>query len=447
MLFIFSLIFLGLYDRFQRNHSLLRNYPIIGRFRYFAEMAGEYLRQYQYANDWEERPYNRVERSWIYRAAKNISTMGSFGGQTPSSVVFLNSMFPSEPFPHYLLRPIGSYQPMSYFNISGMSYGALSENAILALSHGARQARCWINTGEGALSKHHLAGGCDVVFQIGTAKYGCRTDMGLTNWDKLKEISEIDSVKMIEVKLSQGAKPGKGGILPAAKVTEEIADIRGIPVGVDSISPNRHKDIANPVDLVNYIEKVKEVTGLPVGVKLCLSRHDELDEWFDKIVNTGRGKPDYICIDGSEGGSGAAPIAHMNNVGLPLTEALPMLVDAINRFNLDIVVIASGHLATPEKVAWAMASGADYIVSARGFMFSIGCIQAMKCNTGKCPTGVTSASSYLKNGLDPMDKSTRVANYVRQMIKEVDAIANSCGVVSPQMMGSNHIFHLKKNDD
>src|SRR5579862_1100865 len=318
-LLMVSLVVLYVHDRRQTSHTILRNFPIIGYFRYFAETLGEYMRQYQYLPDWSERPFNRLERAWVYRSAKGVSNLRSFGSENVPAFVFRNAAFPvldeeRKPWPS---KQIGTtegpgaclhpFTPGSFFNISGMSYGALSHAAVSALSRGAKLAGIWMATGEGGLAPYHLEGGCDVIMQMGTAKYGVRNPDGTLSEDKLREIAAHEQVRMFEVKLAQGAKPGKGGILPGVKVTPEIARIRGIPVGQDSISPNRHKDIANVRELGAFVNRVRTVTGKPVGVKMVAGDPTFLDDWFAECVSHPEGCPDYVQVDGGEGGSGAAP--------------------------------------------------------------------------------------------------------------------------------------------
>jgi Glutamate synthase domain 2 len=283
------------------------------------------------------------------------------------------------------------YAAKSIFNISGMSYGAISKPAVLALSAGAKIADCWMNTGEGGLSPYHLEGGADLVFQIGTAKYGVRHEDGSLDDQKLADIAEHDQVKMFEIKVSQGAKPGKGGILPGVKVTEEISIIRGIPKGVESNSPNRHVEISNASELLDMINHVRDVTEKPVGFKTVIGHIRWLEALLDEVNKRGiQSAPDFITVDGGDGGTGAAPMALMDNVGLPLKEALPLVVDKIMQCGLEdrIKVVASGKMITPSDVAWAICAGADFVTSARGFMFAIGCIQSLKCNKNTCPNGV-----------------------------------------------------------
>ncbi len=447
-----------LHDVRQKEHTILRNYPVIGHFRYFAEHWGEYMRQYQYLPDWEERPFNRLERAWVYRSAKGVSNLISFGSEATPAFAFRNAAFPvleedCKPFPG---KQIGiaegpgactkPYMARSFFNISSMSYGALSHAAISALSRGAAKSNVWLATGEGGLSEFHLEGGCDVVFQIGTAKFGVRNENGNLSEQRLRAIAAHDEVKMFEIKLAQGAKPGKGGMLPGEKVTPEIAKIRGIPVGRDAISPNRHEDISNIAELGAFVARVRALTGKPVGVKIVVGAADFLDEWFVDCIRNPEHCPDYIAVDGGEGGTGAAPSALAETTGMPITMAVPMVVKARGEHGLTerIRIVASGKLILPDKVAWAMASGADFVVSARGFMFALGCIQAMKCASGQCPTGVTATNTKLIRGLVPADKAERVARYADRMIHDVEMISHSCGVEHPGDLLPHHVTAIER---
>ncbi|HQT46721.1 MAG TPA: FMN-binding glutamate synthase family protein, partial [Acidocella sp.] len=437
---------------------ILRNYPVVGHVRYFAETWGEYMRQYQYLPDWAERPFNRLERSWVYRSAKGISNLVSFGSENVPSFIFRNAAFPvldteMRPYPG---KQIGlsegpgacrtPYLAKSFFNISGMSYGALSPAAVRALSGGAKMAGVWMSTGEGGLSPAHLEGGGDVVMQIGTAKYGVRDEAGNLSEVKLREIAAHPQVRMFEVKLAQGAKPGKGGILPGAKVTPEIAAIRGIPAGQDSISPNRHNDIGNVRELGQFVARVRAVTGKPVGVKFVVGDPHFIDEWFGDCVDHPEHCPDYVQVDGGEGGTGAAPTPLADYVGLPITQALPYVAALRDEHGLRerIRIIAAGKLITPDKVAWALCMGADFVSSARGFMFSLGCIQAMKCGSGKCPTGVSAVEPHLVAGLDPADKAVRVSRYARRVAEEVEIIAHSCGLRDASGFSPRHVTEIER---
>ena len=446
------ILVLYIIDTNQTQHAIRRNYPVVGRFRYFFEHVGEFFRQYFFAMDREEMPFNRAQRSWIYRAAKNIDNTIGFGStrdlRQTGTVMFVNCPFPTlgedavEPgdisIGPYCRSP---YITSSLVNISAMSYGAISKPAVLALSRGARASGCWLNTGEGGLSPYHLDGGCDIVFQVGTAKNGVCDMQGKLNDEQILAVAAHDEVRMFEIKLSQGAKPGKGGILPGSKVCKEIADIRGIPIGVDAISPNRHLDINSNSELLDMVQRVREVSGKPTGFKAVLGASGWLDNLFTEINARGiESAPDFITVDGGDGGSGAAPMALIDEMGLPLREALPMLVDKLNEYGLRdrVKVVASGKLVTPADVAWALCMGADFIASARGFMFALGCIQALQCNKNTCPTGITTHNKRLQQGLDPANKAVRIANFVKNMVYEVGTIAHSCGVKEPRELRRSH---------
>src|SRR5690606_7266002 len=418
---VVAIVALYIIDIKQQTSTLRRNYPVIGRFRYLFEHLGEFFRQYFFAMDCEVMPFNRAERAWVYRAAKNVDSNVGFGSTrdlTPTgTILFLNSAFPILETDASLPSPvtIGSfcrtpYVTSSIFNISAMSYGAISRPAILALSRGAAKVGCWLNTGEGGLSPYHLEGGCDLVFQIGTAKYGVRDLEGNLSDSRLAELAAIDQIKMFEIKLSQGAKPGKGGILPGEKVSAEIAAIRGIPEGHASISPNGHLDIRSVEDLLDMIERIRAVTGKPVGFKAVVGEKGWLIDLVKEIRARGiEQAPDFITLDSADGGSGAAPQPLMDYVGLTIKETLPWVVDLLNEAGLKdrIKLVVAGKLITPSTVAWALACGADFVNSARGFMFALGCIQAMQCHQNTCPTGVTTHNPKLQKGLDPTNKAER----------------------------------------
>jgi len=440
------------YDVTQKKNAILRNYPVVGHLRGFFETLGEFFRQYFFAMDREEMPFNRAERDWIKKSSSgndNTVAFGSTRSLSPAgTVIFVNCPFPklsgdTEKTPSLEIGPFSRkpYQAGSILNISGMSFGALSAPAVQALSKGAALAGCWMNTGEGGLSSYHLEGGCDIVFQIGTAKYGVRDPDGNLCDDRLKEVASIPQVKMFELKLSQGAKPGKGGILPATKVTEEISKIRGIPAGEDSISPNRHVEIDCVPDLLDMIARIREVTGKPVGFKTVVGAYGWLETMCIEIHKRGvESAPDFITVDSGDGGTGAAPMSLMDNVGIPIKEALPIVDDILIRHSLKgrIKLIASGKLVTPAEVAWAYCAGADFVTSARGFMFALGCIQAMKCNKNTCPTGITTHDRRLQKGLNPENKSIRVKNFVERIRYGTETIAHSCGVSHPRALRRFH---------
>ena len=446
-------------DRFQTQSTLRRNFPVLARFRYSFEHIGEFFRQYFFAQDREEMPFNRAERSWCYRAAKDVDSTVAFGSsrnlRLTGTVFFVNCPFPtlSEDSTPPSVVTIGPYARQPYstdslFNISGMSYGAISIPAIRALSRGAKEAGIWMNTGEGGLSPYHLESGCDIVFQIGTAKFGVRKLDGGFDEAKLKRVAGHEQVRMFEIKLSQGAKPGKGGILPGVKVTEEIADIRNIKVGEAAISPNRHPEIDSIEDLLDMIHQLREITGKPVGFKMVVGHEQFFDVLCQHVEKRGiESAPDFITIDSADGGTGAAPMSLIDNVGIPLKESLPLVIGTLKKYKMRerIKVCASGKLITPAEVAWAYCAGADFVNSARGFMFALGCIQALQCNKNTCPTGITTHNKKLQHGLDPANKAVRVAQYVRNMQKEVGIIAHACGVAEPRELRLRHARIVLEN--
>ncbi|MCR9108465.1 FMN-binding glutamate synthase family protein [Marivita sp. XM-24bin2] len=452
-------IILGVLDRTQTHDAIRRNYPVLGRFRGLFSTLGEFFRQYFFAMDREELPFNRAQREWVKRSAEGHGSTVAFGSTRNTSIVgtpiFVNAPFPpvDNQFAKSEPKVIGPgaripFTATSFFNISGMSYGAISKPAVRALSRGAKRAGIWMNTGEGGLSPYHIEGGCDIVFQIGTAKYGVRDQNGQLDEEKLREIASHETVRMFEIKLSQGAKPGKGGILPGEKITPEIAKIRGIPVGEDSISPNRHEEVDDWDDLLNMIARVREVTGKPVGIKMCIGSEDGVVEFFEAISKRGlEDAPDFITLDGGEGGTGAAPMPLIDLVGMSIREALPKVANIRNAHGLRerIPLIASGKLVNPGDVAWALATGADFVTSARGFMFALGCIQALKCNRNTCPTGITTHNPRFQAGLVVEDKELRVAAYAKEIVKEVETIAHSVGVAEPRLMRRKHVRVVQPN--
>jgi glutamate synthase domain-containing protein 2 len=439
-------------DRNQTSNAVLRNFPVVGHFRYGFLRLGEFFRQYLFSSDREEMPFNRAERVWVYRAAKDADNTNAFGStrdlRAEGVPFFVNAPFPALGDHHVEPQPVRigpharePYDHAAFFNISAMSFGALGAPAVRALSHGAAKAGIWMDTGEGGLAPYHLEGGCDIVFEIGTAKYGVRTPDGRLDDQKLLAICAHPQVKMVSIKLGQGAKPGMGGLLPAAKVTPEIAAIRGIPVGEDSQSPNRHLDIANVPQLLDAIAHIRDLTGKPTGFKAVFGGMAWIGELCDEVWKRGiESAPDFIIVDGSEGGTGAAPQTLMEGVGLPLHEALPALVDmlVVKGLRERIKVICSGKRITAYDVAWALSMGADFVNSARGFMLALGCIQSLQCNRNTCPTGITTQNPKLQRGLVVTDKSEKVANYAKNVMHEVGIIAHSCGVDDPRQLDRSH---------
>ncbi len=461
-LFAFAVILFILYvfiqDVTQKKHGVLRNYPVIGHLRYFFEQLGEYFRQYFFAGDRDEMPFNRSTRGWVYRLAKNEGGTIGFGStydlHLPGALIFVNHPFPvleeeRLPTPSLVLGENHCKEPFeakSIVNISGMSFGAISAPAVRSLSRGAAVAGCWMDTGEGGLSPYHLEGGCDIIMQIGTAKYGVRDAHGDLSPERLVELAKV--VKAFEIKLSQGAKPGKGGVLPGKKVTAEIARIRGIPEGRDSISPNRHRDISNMNELLDKVAYIRDLTGRPVGVKTAIGGWVFLNDLADAVHRKGlEYAPDFIAVDGGEGGSGAAPQALADHMSLSIEESLPRVVDALIESGLKqrIRIVASGKLVTSARAAWALCVGADFVNTARGFMFSLGCIQALRCQSNTCPTGITTHSARLQRALVVEEKYLRVANYANNMNREIDMIAHSCGVRHARELRRDHVRIVQAN--
>ncbi|MCP3680172.1 MAG: FMN-binding glutamate synthase family protein [Gammaproteobacteria bacterium] len=466
VLFFFLLIIItmiaimALIDAIQHKNAIRHNYPFIGRFRNWFMHLGVFFRAYFFTEDREEMPFSRAHREWVNHAAKNKDMTKAFGStratREPGTIIFANDPFPPIDRDHVDAGEIvfGSeiknpYATEKFFHISAMSFGALSVPAVQALSHGAKMAGIFLDTGEGGLAPYHLEGDCDLVAEIGTAKYGYRTADGKLDDNRLREVAALPQVKMFSIKLSQGAKPGKGGMLPGTKITAEIAKIRGIPVGEDSISPNRWPEINNVYELLDMISHIRNLTEKPVGCKLVVGSSHWMETMCLEIWRRGiESAPDFIIIDSADGGTGAAPMSLMDYMGLHIHESLPLIVNMLIRYDLKkrIRIGCSGKLINPGNVAWALCMGADYINSARGFMFSLGCIQAMRCNKDTCPTGVTTHNKRLQSGLDPSLKKVRVMNYAINMHRQVGMIAHSCGVHDPRLLRRYHVHIVQAND-
>jgi glutamate synthase domain-containing protein 2 len=423
---IFGLLSLiAVYDRFQTRHSITRNYPLIGRLRFLLEDMGPELRQYLVENDTSGRPFDRDTRTLMYERAKNVPDKKPFGTEldvySDGYTWMLHSItphpMPEDPVGH-LRVDVGGPQcthpySMSVFNVSAMSFGALGANAIRALNTGARDGRFAHDTGEGGLSKHHLEPGGDIVWQIGTGYFGCRNEDGTFSPDLFAKNAAHEQVKMIEIKVSQGAKPGHGGILPGAKVTEEIAEARIVPVGKDVFSPTYHKAFSTPREMTAFIAQLRELSGgKPVGFKLCVGNPIEFMSIVKAMIETDT-YADFVVVDGAEGGTGAAPLEFSDSLGTPLIEGLMLvqntLVGAGVRHRMKIG--ASGKLVSASAMARALALGADWCNSARGFMFAVGCIQSQRCHTNKCPVGVATQDPGLQRALVVPDKAARVAQF------------------------------------
>ncbi len=461
----------------QRAHTIQHNYPLIGHIRYMLEKIGPELRQYIVANNREELPFNRSQRSWVYASSKRQNNYQGFGTDQDIHSPGYNFIHPAMiPYkvkpdhpnfkkPYFLpcAKVIGEaqgrkkpYRPASVVNISAMSYGSLSKTAIEALNKGALKADCYHNTGEGGLSAYH-ANGADVVFHFGTSYFGVRNEKGEFSMDKMvKLVEKYPFVRAIEIKLSQGAKPGKGGVLPAKKITREISEIRGVPMKKDVLSPAHHSAFSTIPEMVEFIEDIAHHTGLPVGIKSAVGKMEQWEELTDYMVNTGKG-PDFITIDGGEGGTGAAPPAFANHVSLPYIYAFAGVYKLFSRKGLNdrVAFIGSGKLGFPSSCITAFAMGADLINVAREAMMSIGCIQAQVCHKNTCPAGVATNNKWLQAGLDPQLKSERFYNYAKTLRKEVLEITHASGYEHPCQitmedvdmgMGDNHYTKsLKEN--
>lgn len=448
---LFGPLFLvGVNDLTQKRQAVRRNFPVIGNLRYFFELIRPELQQYFVESNQSGRPIPREVRSVVYQRAKGDTETMPFGTQMDVNIEnyeWVNHSIMPKKFPSDDIRiSVGGpkctqpYQS-SVMNISAMSYGALSPAAISALNLGAKEGQFSHNSGEGGLSPYHLLGG-DVVWQIGTGYFGCRNLDGTFNEQAFRERAVLPNVKMIELKLSQGAKPGKGGILPGAKVTPEIAKIRLVEPGKDVVSPAAHSAFSTPTELLQFVQKLRELSGgKPVGFKFCVGKKHEFISICQAMVATNI-KPDFITVDGGEGGTGAAPLEFSNHVGTPLEEGLAFVVDALRGFNLkkDVRVIASGKVFTSFNLLTKLALGADIVNSARGMMLALGCIQALKCNTNHCPVGVATTNSDLYRGLDIPSKKVRVARFQHSTVHNLAEMLGAMGYLSTTELHRRDIF-------
>lgn len=448
------LIIIGTYDIFQKKHAIKSNFPVIGHFRYLLESFRPEIQQYFVETDTEGTPINRVFRSLIYSRAKSENDTTPFGTKSDVYKVgyecMAHSMYPKhhdevEQNPRILFGGKECKQPYSasILNVSAMSFGSLSQNAILALSKGAKLGGFAHNTGEGGLSPYHLEGGGDLVWQIGTGYFGCRTKDGNFCRDTFQKNAIKDNVKMVEIKLSQGAKPGHGGILPAAKNTEEIAKIRHVEPHTDVLSPPYHTAFNNAEGLLHFVQQLRELSGgKPVGFKLCVGSKDEFIEVCEAMKKT-QILPDFITVDGGEGGTGAAPVEFSNSIGLPLREGLSFVVDSLIKYKFkdQIRIIASGRVFSAFHMIRLIALGADTVNSARAMMMAIGCIQALQCNTNTCPVGVATQDKSLMKGLDINDKYVRVANFHKKMVDSYSEMIAAAGLSNGDEIQRKHILH------
>jgi glutamate synthase domain-containing protein 2 len=443
-------------DLLQREHALLRNFPVVGHARYLLESIGPELRQYLVAGNNEERPFTRDQRRWVYASAKKENNYFGFGTDNDIEYTagypvinhrtFGRAIPPSSPASgHEVELPCAkvvggtrgraaAFRPASVVNISAMSFGSLSGAAVEALNRGAALAGCLQNTGEGGLSPYHRKGG-ELVFQIGTAYFGCRDEAGRFSLPRLKDVVASAPVRALEIKLSQGAKPGLGGVLPGAKVSAEIAGTRGVPEGLDCVSPSRHAEFSDTDSLLDWVELLAAETGLPVGIKSAVGDPGFWVELTDLMSRTGRGV-DFVTIDGGEGGTGAAPLIFTDSVSLPFQLGFARVYKTFAERGLHerVVFIGAGKLGLPDNAIVAFALGCDMVNVAREAMLALGCIQAQKCHTDTCPTGVATQNAWLSRGLDPALKSVRVANYVKTLRRDLVKVAEACGVEHPALI-------------
>ena len=448
-------------DLWQRDHALQRNFPLLGHARYALESIGPELRQYLVAGNNEERPFTRDQRRWVYASAKKENNYFGFGTDndieyTAGYPVIKHRTFgraipPSSPTAgHEVELPCAkvlgaargrskAFRPESVVNVSAMSFGSLSGNAIAALNSGAALAGCLHNTGEGGVSPYHRRGG-ELIFQIGTAYFGCRDAEGRFSLDKLKELVAGAPIRALEIKLSQGAKPGLGGVLPAAKVSAEIAATRGVAEGQDCISPSRHAEFSDTDSLLDWVELLAAETGLPVGIKSAVGDMTFWDELTTLMSETDRGV-DFVTIDGGEGGTGAAPLIFTDTVSLPFLLGFSRVYAMFAERGLHerVVFVGAGKLGLPDNAVVAFALGCDLINVAREAMLAIGCIQAQKCHTDTCPTGVATQNPWLARGLVPESKSVRAGNYIKTLRRDLVKVAEACGVEHPGLIDSTSV--------
>lgn len=453
--YVFPVLFGGLaatgtWDLLQRKRTVSRNYPILAHFRYFLESIGPEIRQYFIQSDTDERPFSREQRTIVYQRAKNVLDKRPFGSQLgmyDEGFEWINhSLQPSAlkdaDFRIVIGKQCAKPYNASVFNISAMSFGSLSANAILSLNTGAKMGSFYHDTGEGSISRYHREPGGDLVWEIGSGYFGCRNEDGTFNEDKFARNATLDQVKMIEVKLSQGAKPGHGGILPGEKVTPEIAEARGVEPGKDVVSPASHSAFSTPREFLEFLEKLRELSGgKPVGFKLAIGHPWEWFAIVKAMLETGK-TPDFIVVDGGEGGTGAAPLEFINRLGTPMTEALLLVHNTLVGTNLreHIAIGAAGKITSAFNVARTLALGADWCNAARGYMFSLGCIQALSCHTGKCPSGVATQDPRRSEKLDVKDKSQRVYNYHKNTLEALMNLLEASGLKHPSELGPEHII-------
>ncbi|THD63847.1 FMN-binding glutamate synthase family protein [Phenylobacterium sp.] len=446
-----ALSLLGIRDLIQRGHSIQRNYPVIGHIRWIAELVRPEIRQYLIEADEDAAPFSRSQRSLVYQRAKGEAGEHPFG-------TLLDVYRDGYEFIAHSMRPALATDPASFritignsqcaqpysasvFNISAMSFGALSANAIRVLNIGAKAGGFYHDTGEGSISPYHREGGGDIVWEVASGYFGCRTDDGHFDPGKFAAQARTDQVRMIEIKLSQGAKPGHGGVLPAAKVTHEIAETRGVPMGQDCISPSRHSAFSTPREMMGFITQLRELSGgKPVGFKLCIGHPWEFMGIVKAMLETGV-RPDFIVVDGGEGGTGAAPTEFSDHIGAPMREGLLFVHNTLVGAGVrrDIKVGAAGKVVSAFDIASLLAIGADWTNAARGFMFALGCVQSLSCNTNRCPTGVATQDPLRQKALVAPDKSVRVANFHRQTLRALADMLAAAGLEHPDQLDARHL--------
>lgn len=448
---LLPLVLMGYYDILQTKHAIRKNFPLLGRLRYVLESIRPEISQYFIESDLNGRPFNRRDRSVVYQRAKAVRQTVPFGTQLhaedPGYEWITHSLYTSHISKEDLRITIGSSQCLqpyssSILNISAMSFGSLSKNAVLALNGGAKKGNFAHNTGEGGISHYHQQPGGDLIWQIGTGYFGCRNENGTFSKELFQKNAVLPNVKMIEIKLSQGAKPGHGGILPAKKNTPEIAAIRHVKPGTSVLSPPRHSSFSDARGLLNFVVHLRELSGgKPVGFKLCLGKEEEFEEICETIKSTGI-YPDFITIDGSEGGTGAAPLEFSDRIGMPLYDALAFVYNTMSKHGIkeEVKLIASGRVMTAFDIIKLLALGADGVNSARAMMFSLGCIQALECDSGNCPTGIATQNKSLIKGLDVERKTIRVANFHKNTVYAVKEILEAAGKSSTSEVKRDLIY-------
>lgn len=451
------LLLVGIYDFFQPKHTLWRNFPILARVRWIAEELRPFFRAYIVESETEGRPFNHEERAMVYRRAKNVSSVEPFGSQLdidkPPYEWLAHSMaakHPEETNPRVLVGAKGTAKPYStsVFNISAMSYGSLSANAIESLNRGAAKGGFYHDTGEGGISRYHKAGGGDLVWELGSGYFGCRNKDGSFDPVQFEETAKQDQVKMIEIKLSQGAKPGHGGVLPGSKVTKEIAEARGIAIGETCLSPPYHSAFSTPIEMMQFVGKLRELSGgKPVGLKFCVGNRWEVLALMKAMLET-EIKADFLVVDGAEGGTGAAPAEFLDHVGAPLRQGLVLTRNALVGAGLkdEIKLAAGGKQISAFALASSMALGADWVNTARGFMFALGCIQSLSCHKNTCPTGIATSDPSLQRGLVVPDKAERVYHFHKNTVAALMEVVGAAGCCHPSELTPRHIMHRVTED-